>query len=116
MALTWRPERPEPGMVTAETAVLLPLLAVVMMVSLWVVILGYTQVRLVDAARDVARLVARGTPVSDAIRRESSGSDAQFSVRRADGFVIVDARHNSRSPIPGLSWPQRAHVTCVDES
>lgn len=47
-------------MVTAETAVVLPFVVAVAFVLVWVVSLGITQVRLVDATREAARMSARG--------------------------------------------------------
>ena len=61
-------------MVTAEMAVLAPFGMVFGLLLLWVVSLGFTQVLLVDAAREAARLVARGEPVaaaSDVARRHA---------------------------------------------
>lgn len=46
-------------MVTAETAVVLPVLLAVTIALVWLVALGVSQVRLVDAARETARAVAR---------------------------------------------------------
>ena len=46
-------------MVTAETAVVLPIVVAVVMGLSWLVSLGVTQVRVVDAARETARAVAR---------------------------------------------------------
>ena len=47
------------GVVTAETAVVLPIVVAVVMGLVWLVSLGVTQVRVVDAARETARAVAR---------------------------------------------------------
>ena len=52
--------RRERGMVTAETATIAPFLMVVVLLLMWVVSLGITQVRLVDASREAARVMARG--------------------------------------------------------
>lgn len=50
----------ESGMVTAETALVIPVLVVLALILAWVVSLGIAQVRLVDAARETARMSARG--------------------------------------------------------
>ncbi len=44
-----------------------PLLAAVTLALVWLLTLGLTQVRLVDAARETARAVARGQAVSEAV-------------------------------------------------
>jgi hypothetical protein len=107
----------ERGMVTAETAVLLPVCVAFVAVALWIVMLGYAQVRLIDSARDAARLVARGTPESAAIAqvRRHAPDGVRFTVRREAGFVVVEASSRAQSPLPGLSWPLRARASCVDE-
>jgi len=109
----------ESGMVTAETAVLAPVVALSLALGAWVISLAHLQVRLIDASRDAARLVARGESPSEAVRevRGTLRSDVRFHVRRTDGgYVTVRVTGRSRSPLPGLSWPLRATSTCVDES
>ena len=46
-------------MVTAEAALVLPVLVALTVALAWLVALGVAQVRLVDAAREAARLTAR---------------------------------------------------------
>lgn len=53
-------------MVTAETAVALPVLAAMALGLVWLVGLTVTQVRVVDAARETARAVARDEPLGTA--------------------------------------------------
>ena len=53
-------ERRERGMVTAELAVVAPFGVALTLLLLWIVSLGLTQVRLVDASREAARVMARG--------------------------------------------------------
>lgn len=106
-------------MVTAEAAVLAPVVALCLALGVWVVSLAHLQVRLIDASRDTARLVARGdSPRSavDAIRR-TLPEDVQFRVdRRPAGFVTVRVSGRSHAPLPGLSWELHARSTCVDET
>ncbi|WP_299446709.1 TadE family type IV pilus minor pilin [uncultured Phycicoccus sp.] len=52
--------RADPGMVTAELAVAIPVLVVVLALALSAVRLGLDRVRVVDAAHVGARLAARG--------------------------------------------------------
>lgn len=106
-------------MVTAETAVLAPVVALCLALGVWIISLAHLQVRLIDASRDTARMVARGESPADAIRkvRDTLPGDARFQVRRTDaGYVTVRVTGRSRAPLPGLSWSLRASSTCVDES
>src|SRR6185312_9256918 len=59
-----RPRRRDDGYVTAETAVVLPALVVLLGAALWAIAVAGAQVRCVDAARDGARAAARGEPDS----------------------------------------------------
>jgi Flp pilus assembly protein TadG len=106
------------GMVTAETAVLAPVVASCLALGVWIVGLGHLQVQLVDAARDTARLVARGESADDAIGRvrRSAPEGTAFDVHKDGEFVTVRVSRRSPAPLPGLSWPVRAQASCVDES
>lgn len=57
----------ERGTVTAETAVVLPVLVAIVMGMVWLISVGVTKVRVVDAARETARAVARDEPRSAAV-------------------------------------------------
>ena len=106
-------------MVTAETAVLAPVVALGLALGAWVISLAHLQVRLIDASRDVARLVARGESPADAVReiRPTLPGDARFQVRRTSGgYVTVRVTGRSQAPLHGLSWQLSARATCVDES
>lgn len=106
------------GMVTAEAAVLAPVVASCLALGVWIVSLGHLQMRLVDAARDTARLVARGEAVDEAVGhvRSAAPDGAVFSVHRDGGYVTVRVSRQSPAPLPGLSWPVRAEASCIDES
>ncbi|UUT34983.1 TadE family type IV pilus minor pilin [Microbacterium elymi] len=86
---------------TAEFAVVLP--AVVLVLALGAGVLGACgrQVRLQDAAADAARLVARGETVA---RAQSVLADAVGGatgiVRHRDEFVCVDASAPAGLPVP----------------
>lgn len=117
MTLTRR--RRERGMVTAEAAVLAPVVALSLALGAWIIALAHQQVRLIDAARDTARLVARGESPAAAVReiRDTLPADARFRVRRSDGgFVTVQVVSRARAPVRALSWRLSASSTCVDES
>ncbi|MCZ2818912.1 pilus assembly protein [Modestobacter sp. VKM Ac-2977] len=62
---TGRPGSPrEAGMVTAETAVVLPVLLLVLAGAVAAVVVVGAQLRCVDAAREGARAAARGEPAA----------------------------------------------------
>lgn len=94
--------RSERGMVTAELAVIAPLGVAFAFLLLWVVSLGVTQVRIVDASREAARMIARGDPVDSAANaaRHDAPKGARVSTRTADGFVTVTVTVKSTVPIP----------------
>jgi Flp pilus assembly protein TadG len=94
----------ERGMVTAEMAVLAPFGLVFGLVLLWIVSLGFTQVQLVDAAREAARLVARGETVNAAsgVARHQAPAGATVHVSTDAGLVTVHVSARSRLPLPFL--------------
>jgi hypothetical protein len=109
----------EAGMVTAETAVLAPVVALALALGAWIISLAHLQVRLIDAARDAARLVARGESPAEAVGeiRGTLPGDARFRVQHTDGgYVTVQVSARSRAPLNGLTWRLSASSTCVDES
>ena len=85
------PLRSQAGAVTAEAAVVIPVLLALVLGSVWVVALAVTKVRVVDAAREVARVAARGEAESAAVGhgRRVAPSATRFSVQRAGGRVVV---------------------------
>ncbi len=86
-----RRRRSDAGAVTAETAVALPVLAVLAVALAWLVLLGVAQIRAQDAAREVARAVARGesVSVSSAAGQRVAGPGSTVSVSRSGGTVSV---------------------------
>lgn len=82
----------EHGAVTAETAMTLPVLAVVTLALAWMVSLGVTHVRAVDAARETARSLARGDGTAQAValgRRVAPGG-SRIRVVPGEGTVTVE--------------------------
>lgn len=105
-------------MVTAETAVVIPFGVLMVVAALWVITLGLTQVRLVDASREGARLVARGDAVATAMAsaRRSAPEGMRLRVAAADGLVTVDARVKVAAPLPMLpSLGLHARSVATDE-
>lgn len=82
--------RDERGAVTAETAMVLPLLVATTLGLVWTISLAVTQVRVVDAAREVARALARDEPRPSALAlgRRVAPDGATF-VLREDGRSVV---------------------------
>lgn len=106
----------ERGAVTAEAAAVLPLLVAVALAVTWLVGLSAAQVRVVDAAREVARAAARGE--SDAVAighgRRVAPEGTTLSVHRSDGSVRAEARVEFAGPggllrfLPGVGLESTA--------
>lgn len=94
--------RDEHGMVTAELAVIAPFGVAFALLLLWVVSLGVTQVRIVDASREAARMVARGDSVAEATSaaKHDAPKGARVEVHSAKGFVTVTVTARSGVPLP----------------
>jgi hypothetical protein len=94
------PRRSEAGAVTAEAAVALPVLVLLAVALSWVVCLGVTQVRAVDAARETARSLARGESSASgiALGERIAPAGAQFQVRHDGDVVSVTVSAQVRGP------------------
>lgn len=109
-------------MVTAEMAVLMPFGVAFAFLLLWAVSLGITEVRLVDASREAARMIARGDSIETATRaaREDAPDRAQVKTSTADGFVTVTVTAKSASVIPYFTGigarTLKATAVAADES
>ena len=88
------------GAVTAEAAVVIPLLLAVAMALVWLVALAATQVRVVDAAREAARAAARGEPDAASVEhgRQVAPDGARFEISRGGGAVTVRVAAEVRGP------------------
>jgi hypothetical protein len=80
------------GMVTAETALALPALALVVGLMLWALLAATAQLRCVDAARAAARSVARGDGVAESVTAglRLAPEGAHIRVERSGGLVRVN--------------------------
>jgi hypothetical protein len=98
-------ERRQQGSVTAETAVVLPALAVVLVLCLWSVMVVGQQLRCIDAARTGARALARGEPagLARAAAVQGAPDGARVSLRVVDGLAVVEVRHSAT--LPGIGGP-----------
>lgn len=91
--------RPEYGAVTAETAAVLPLIAVFTVSMAWLLGIGVTQVRALDAARETARAAARSdsSEAAAALGRRVAPDGSHISVGHTAGTVVVTVT----SPVNG---------------
>ena len=90
-------------MATAELAVAMPVLVVLMVVAVSAVTTALDQVRCVDAARSTARLLARGDDPAGAMRsgRALAPSGAILSASSGAGTVEVSV---TGPAAPALRW------------
>ena len=97
--------RDQRGMVTAELATIAPFGVAFAFLLLWIVSLGFTQVRIADASREGARMVARGDAVAAAkdVALRQAPRGAEVSVRSTKGLVTVTVTARSRMPVPFFS-------------
>ncbi len=115
--------RRERGTVTAESAMVLPLVAGFALVLVWVVSLGIAQVRTVDAARDAARGLARGDDKSAAIAlaQRTAPDGASVSIAEFDSSVKVSVSLRVEAPgwllvpLPAVSLGSASTVEVEDD-
>nr|WP_312023900.1 TadE family type IV pilus minor pilin [Streptomyces sp. WAC 04229] len=83
--------RSDEGFVTAETAVVLPVLVVFAMALVWGLLAVAAQIQCVDAARSGARAAARQDPDGAVVElaREAAPRGARVTVAREGGLVRV---------------------------
>ncbi len=105
-------------MVTAETAVVLPVLLFVLAGVVAAVIVVGAQLRCVDAAREGARAAARGDDVADvtalAARAAPDGAVTTVSPEGEEVRVTVTARIAPLGPVP-LSITVSAEAVALRE-
>lgn len=89
---------------TAELALLLPAVVVVLLVCLTLGASVLAQVRCADAARAGARAAAIGEPASAvaAVARELAGPDAAITVGEEGTWVEVRVSRQVATDVPGL--------------
>lgn len=97
------------GMVTAELALLLPAVTMLLLVLLAAAAAGVTQLRVADAARAGARAAAIGESSSEiaATAHRLAGDAADVAVGEEDGFVVVTVSR----PLPGILAGTRVRAT-----
>jgi Flp pilus assembly protein TadG len=96
------PVRGEAGMVTAETAVVLPVLLLVLAGAVAAVTVVGAQLRCVDAAREGARAAARGedTALVTALAGQAAPDGARTTVAVGGSAVTVTAEVAPLGPVP----------------
>jgi len=94
------PEAHERGAVTAELAVVLPAVLLVLAGCLGALRLGVEQARVDAAAAVVARSIARGDPPGTAVARGTAAGAASVVVDHRAGLVCASAE--TSSPVLGL--------------
>jgi hypothetical protein len=83
--------RADRGTVTAEFAVVLPAVVLVLVIAVGALQLAAEQLRLQDAVAVAARLLGRGDPGANEVVREVSPA-ARLTVSDRGALVCVDAR------------------------
>lgn len=108
----------ERGAVTAETAVIMPALVVLLAVLLAAAAAGMTMIRFEEAARATARAAARGETVAVARQRghDVAGPDASVTIAGRDDRVDVIVS----GPAPGIlgqwsDWTLSTRATAITE-
>jgi Flp pilus assembly protein TadG len=94
----WR--RDQHGMVTAEAALVLPIVAAFAMAMIFLMSIALTKVSTVDAARDAARALARGEEETSAVDQAMATAPrgAQIGIEQGADTVTVTVRAETRSP------------------
>lgn len=107
------------GSVTAELAVVLPAVTVLLAMLLLSVSAGMLQLRLEEGARAGARALARGdssTQVVDIVARVS-GQGASVHLSESGGYATVSVSDHVRGVLSAIvPWPQTAQASARLES
>lgn len=92
--------RPDHGAVTAETAIAIPSLLVLLMILVWILVVVTAQLRVVDAARAGARAAARGESAAQAaaVAEQIAPAGAAALISRSGDEVRVEVRVQVRPP------------------
>lgn len=105
------------GTVTAEAAVVLPLVAAFAVSMVWVVSASIGQILVVDAARDAARELARGEDAAAVVAqaRRTAPDGARVTIHRSGGLVTVEVSATQTPPgwllAPIPDWTVRSSST-----
>jgi TadE-like protein len=102
----------ERGTVTAEAALVLPLVAMFVLALMWLLAIGIAKIQTVDAARDAARVLARGDGTSAAVAAalRSAPTGAHVAVDSDSDRATVTVTVNATTPgwllvrLPGVTF------------
>ena len=114
----------EHGSVTAEAALVLPLVAAFALALVWLISLGFAQVQAADAARDAAREIARGGDqgMATMAARRTAPDSASVALQREGDLVTVSVSFPSRPPswllvpVPSVDVHASATVAAEDSA
>ncbi|MFG3656816.1 TadE family type IV pilus minor pilin [Streptomyces sp. NPDC047706] len=112
----WRGQGADRGFVTAEAALVLPVLVMFAMGLVWALLVAAAQIQCVDAARTGARAAARQDPHDAVVQlaREVAPRGAKVALSREGDRVRVAVV--ARSPVLGrLSYELREEAVAVVE-
>jgi hypothetical protein len=110
------PPADEDGSVTAEAAVVLPVIAAFALALVWMLSVGIAKVETVDAARDAARAIARGDDPAQAVATaaRTAPPNSDIHIDYAAGLVTVTVSATVQPPgwllaqLPAVSIGSRA--------
>ena len=107
-----RRDRSSVGSVTAETALVLPVLVAFVVGLVWLVSLGVSQARCVDAAREAARAVARDDHQRVAIElaRKAAPEGARITIAEGGDLVEVTVSVDAKPPGPIFGMLPAVHL------
>ena len=117
MGRGWRGE--QRGSVVVEIALAIPALVAVVVALVWVISMGATYVRALDAAQTAARELARGT-AADAVGVgvERSLPGAQLAITPEGEFIRTEVSREVAVPVPvlrGIQVTIRADAVALRE-
>jgi short subunit fatty acids transporter len=105
--------------VLLETAIAIPVLAVIAAALAWALSLAVSSLALQEAARQVARDVARGVEATAAVTfAQEALPGAAISVREAGDRILVEASRMVPAPVPllaGVTVPLTQQVSIPRE-
>jgi hypothetical protein len=121
---SWR-RAGEDGTVTAEAAIVLPIIAAFALTLMWMLTVGIAKVETVDAARDAARAIARGDDPAAVVAAAAriAPPDAVITIDEGvDGLVTVTVAVDVQppgwlvAPLPSVTLGSEASTLTEQES
>ncbi|WP_248259247.1 TadE family type IV pilus minor pilin [Georgenia sp. EYE_87] len=102
---------------TAELALVLPGVVLLLVALLTAAGAALTQVRVADAARAGARAAALGESHGEilGVARELAGDGAAVRVSETDGYVVVEVSHDLAGPLRAAGLAARSSARALSE-